>query len=105
MDCNRVMKVVVNGAKWLIDAYLDAQTQAFVAVGVLGPGGRADNYPSVVSQGEEVKLYVYVMNYMKQPTWLRVTARYIDNLTEALPPMASTHARYCYYTTSRPPSH
>ncbi|MEM1903030.1 MAG: DUF1616 domain-containing protein [Pyrobaculum sp.] len=78
--------VVSNGAKWLIDAYLDAQTQAFVAVGILGPGGRADNYPSVVSQGEEVKLYVYVMNYMKQPTWLRVTARYIDNLTEAPSP-------------------
>lgn len=66
--------------------------EPFTALGLLGPGGKIGDYPTNVSKGEVVTLYIYVFNHMGHPVWFRVVGRYVDS-PEAAPSPSGFYVR------------
>ncbi|MGC9171035.1 MAG: DUF1616 domain-containing protein, partial [Thermoproteus sp.] len=64
-----------------------AVAEPFSAIGLLGPGGKIGGYPSEVSAGQPIRLYIFLYNHMGRPVWYVVEVK-VDNGTVP-PPLPS----------------
>jgi len=55
------------------------RVEPFTALGLLGPQGKIGDYPTNVTKGTGVSLYIYVYNHLGYPAWFRVAARFVDS--------------------------
>ncbi len=83
-----ILALVIVASIFAIASYIRSGqvVEPFTAIGLLGPTGKIGGYPTKVFPGEEMKLHIYVFNYMGVPTWLIVKI-YITNDTKSMPPL------------------
>ncbi len=60
-----ILAIVIVAGVFAIAQFLrPAVVEPFSAIGLLGPKGKIGGYPKVVVVGDEIKLYVYIHNYL-----------------------------------------
>lgn len=80
-DVAAVVSAFLVVASVILVGQLVKPIEPYMALGLLGPDEEIGNYPDFVEPGAPISLNVYVYNHMGRPVWLRITARYLDNIT------------------------